>query len=262
MRTTPHKLYDPTEIEEELKRGWSSIRWYQFRTKTANYYWLYWDRMGMVLAIVYYSQSLKVSQVLNPFGVWVKETPSLSSTPVKLGSDPAWFANFNSGTFESRQLPMVAKNMHVDVKLLLKAYQSRQYGVKPLDIGKLRNQWNTLRPDTTFEQLQEKIRAEIPESLYPIVFKSLKQARYDSYMEQARFSWEKVYADRAGEISRAFSRITEGKSFVDNYRVAKVGNRQHYHHYIRQQKRGCCGSHDEVVMLSDGQYHMGFNYGH
>lgn len=255
-----HKVYDSQEVEEALKRPYSAISWYSHRSRRLNYRWLYWNRgPGLVLAVIMYG-SKPMMQTLNPFGVWVKEGPGplIPGTSIPI-------TGFHEGRLESVHLPTIARNLHVKPSLLVgfvthekMAPYSRH---RVTGIEQLRHQWSTFQGHT-FEETSEKVRAEAPEQLHPLLFKRLKQEKYDAYIESQQFSWEKVYSHVLHEIALKLSQETKDKDCVDNVRVAKVGNRQHYHHYHRQKVRGCCGSHDVIVTLSDGQYYLGFNYGH
>lgn len=55
--------------------------------------------------------------------------------------------------------------------------------------------------------------------------------------------------------------------FVDNYRVAAVGNIEEMQEYVNRMSEGCCGSFDTVVGIfteynTIKMYLLGFNYGH
>lgn len=256
--------YEPAELTESIRRGWSSLHWRLVRGKKTTYYYLYWDRGQTVIAIVSYG-AMKMCQALNPKGIWVKEGPG----PTVPGTNIP-ITGWHPGRFLTHQVPMVARNIHVRPEDLIHCANSMSgggYGVfgppsrHLAHPWQVRNQWNDLSRGS-FEELKAKIAEDLPQFLQRPMYKSLKRARYERDLSENRFDWEKKYASVRSQLQYAIEREIGDKSFVDNVRVAKVGIRQHYHHYMKQKNRGCCGSHDTIVTVSDGQYHVGFNYGH
>lgn len=55
---------------------------------------------------------------------------------------------------------------------------------------------------------------------------------------------------------------------IDNFRAAKCGISSQMRRFKRDERRGCCGSHNEIVYKYNGPFAkpttfiIGFNYGH
>ena len=49
---------------------------------------------------------------------------------------------------------------------------------------------------------------------------------------------------------------------IDNRRVARVGHRPSMRKFRKQRKAGCCGCFERIAHGPDGEYMIGFNYGH
>jgi hypothetical protein len=57
--------------------------------------------------------------------------------------------------------------------------------------------------------------------------------------------------------------MTAGYEYVDNVRIAHVGDRDAEAQYARRFNKGCCGFVDTYVKHHDGTtYAVGFNHGH
>ena len=79
-------------------------------------------------------------------------------------------------------------------------------------------------------------------------------------------------------VKEAFDAECGELEFVDNYRIAEVGNAQELAEYAKRMEAGCCGSRDLVVSIAheykyesaegmvEGKYYrlhlIGCNYGH
>lgn len=50
--------------------------------------------------------------------------------------------------------------------------------------------------------------------------------------------------------------------FMDNYRVAEVGDDQEEGEFGQLAYSGCCGSYEDVVEYNGKKIRIGFNYGH
>ena len=64
---------------------------------------------------------------------------------------------------------------------------------------------------------------------------------------------------------KSFWEINEGSfEFVDNERLARVGNLTEEFEFDERARQGCCGSHNVVFGPSPGGHHYryGFNHGH
>ena len=65
----------------------------------------------------------------------------------------------------------------------------------------------------------------------------------------------------------AFDAEFGGLEYVDNQRIAVVGDDGEMARYIEQMRKGCCGSRDIVVSIKYGEDYytphlIGCNYGH
>ena len=84
--------------------------------------------------------------------------------------------------------------------------------------------------------------------------------------EHERRTLEKRYgASEAAFIVAAMMVVAEEDyEYVDNVRVARVGDKAEEEAYEDQKQHGCCGYYDDEVGPSPGghQYRWGFNYGH
>jgi hypothetical protein len=65
----------------------------------------------------------------------------------------------------------------------------------------------------------------------------------------------------------AFAAEFEGLEYVDNQRIAIVGDDGEMAKYVEQMRKGCCGSFDTVVSIKYGETYylphlIGCNYGH
>ena len=49
---------------------------------------------------------------------------------------------------------------------------------------------------------------------------------------------------------------------VDNFRFARADSPDEMKLYASKKKKGCCGSHDEKVVIAGVVYWVGCNYGH
>ena len=55
----------------------------------------------------------------------------------------------------------------------------------------------------------------------------------------------------------------EAYEHADNFRYARVGNREEEDLYEKAARQGCCGSDDATVTARDGQViRIGWNFGH
>lgn len=69
--------------------------------------------------------------------------------------------------------------------------------------------------------------------------------------------------------AEAFDAEFEGLDYVDNQRLAVIGDDGEMVRYVEQMRKGCCGSIDTVVSIKVGENHtyyalhlIGCNYGH
>jgi len=101
----------------------------------------------------------------------------------------------------------------------------------------------------------------LPGVLYEAARFAVKEARcpqeksYEQFLSKDIARWaERRIQEEVEELEA---------TCVDNWRVARLGNSPQMRRYRRQQKRGCCGSHDIIRKGPDGnKYMLGFNYGH
>jgi hypothetical protein len=65
-------------------------------------------------------------------------------------------------------------------------------------------------------------------------------------------------------LNGAMHRMTKdlGDDCVDNYRFAALDRPGDLRRYRMQRRQGCCGFHDEIVVISGIRYTIGCNYGH
>lgn len=94
------------------------------------------------------------------------------------------------------------------------------------------------------------------ESLFPYI----KPKLLENFSEEIA-SWLSVELWKLCEEESFSSRYKYGNS--DNYRVARLGDKEQLKQYGRQYNNGCCDFYDEVHTGPDGnRYYIGFNYGH
>ena len=94
------------------------------------------------------------------------------------------------------------------------------------------------------------------ESLFPYI----KPKLLENFSEEIAY-WLSVELWKLCEEESFSSRYKYGNS--DNYRVARLGDKEQLKQYGRQYNNGCCGFYDEVHTGPDGnRYYIGFNYGH
>lgn len=65
----------------------------------------------------------------------------------------------------------------------------------------------------------------------------------------------------------AFAAEFDGLEYVDNQRIAVIGDDGEMARYVEQMRKGCCGSRDIVVSIKYGETYylphlIGCNYGH
>lgn len=257
----PVVTYVSAEIQERIDR-WDHLSWHvatygQTPSTRHAMRWLWDDHTRSILVFadikIRESQSC-MARILMPSGIWL-QTRSV-------------------GTMEA-DFKVIENNMGLRRGTLLKLdYKYRT----PFRV-RLPHVRNDLRPGTVpsqwvrhlkhergfdYKAYYAEMRKEVPGFVMHEMMQKISEERFAAHQEQNRFDWRKAYSHVVGQIERAFEHEVRDMdaTCVDNMRVAKVGNRQHFHHYTKQKKRGCCGSHDFLVTLSDGQYHLGFNYGH
>jgi hypothetical protein len=75
--------------------------------------------------------------------------------------------------------------------------------------------------------------------------------------------WESIPEDDRKELSLMFSDWEHDFEYMDNRRIALVGNKEQEDFYNLCKERGCCGQYDTLKMCSSArQYRVGCNYGH
>jgi len=50
--------------------------------------------------------------------------------------------------------------------------------------------------------------------------------------------------------------------YADNLRIARAGNEEEVKEYVKDHNNGCCGYYDDVLVIENDVFLMGFNYGH
>lgn len=126
------------------------------------------------------------------------------------------------------------------------------------------NQWTrgSHEVGTDYTAWLRRIQEEAPPSMHRVLWRKVKQGRYQAMIDRQRFDWERAYAEDAPLLYYAFREMSEDLCYTDNWRVALVGNKKHMKHYEKIRARGCCGSVDEIRVVRGKSYRMGFNYGH
>lgn len=238
-------FYRNFELQERADRG--RLVWHQTAAKLSTIWWLYDDLDHRILVFCKYGRGADF-RVFLPTGTWQ-------------------IAKGVRG-FEEFELVSACRALGLRPGTLTKLYFNRRLGYvsrHELAPGKALNQWTNLNYGLSFDYASHfrKIREEAPPYIWRDLFKTIKDRRHSAYLEAHRFDWKKVYPKEVVEILEyVFSKMARDYDYMDNFRVAKVGNRQHYHHYRKAKERGCCGSHDEIITTPWGQFHIGFNYGH
>jgi len=257
----PVVTYVSAELQERIDR-WDHLSWHiahygQTPSTHHTMRWL-WDehtRNILVFADVKTHEPQNcMARILMPSGIWLQTR--------SVGMPEADFK-------------VIENNMGLKRGTLLKLdYKHRtpfrinvMHSRHELRPGKVLSQWvRHLKHERGFDYkaYYAEMRKEVPGFVMHEMMQKISEERFAVHQEQNRLDWRRTYAHVLGQIERAFEHeISDmGATCVDNMRVARVGDRQHHHRYMRQKKHGCCGSHDFIVTLSDGQYHLGFNYGH
>ncbi len=140
---------------------------------------------------------------------------------------------------------------------------------KPLLYQTLRTTGDWCRHKLPKPKNRQEVRAFFrltrPRFRYEHEWADLRKDFISQYYAPQPKEWSQVLPDNVALwASRRLQEITRELSFVDNYRVARVGNTCQERRYRRQQKRGCCGFLDVInVCPIDGKpYRLGCNYGH
>lgn len=121
--------------------------------------------------------------------------------------------------------------------------------------------WGVIDITNSAKQALKPFVLVLPGVLYESARIAVKEARcpqeksYEQFLPKDISSWAERHIQEEVEAMEAMC--------VDNWRVARLGNSPQMRRYRRQQKRGCCGSHDIIRRGPDGNtYMLGFNYGH
>jgi hypothetical protein len=250
----PVVTYTSAELQEHISR-WDNVSLhhtsYGKGSKQHSIRWLYESRSQIILLFsdVWRGDDKQCfARIMMPKGIWLHARVT---------------------GIEMNDYPMFERNMGLKRDTLMKlSYQHKSLLSRhstPLRPGNITSQWTRHvkhSRDFDYRAYYKALREVVPESVMHELMARISVDRGQAYHQANRFDWEKAYWHVMSEIESAFRYETANKYYVDNRRVAKVGNRQHFHHYMKQKSKGCCGSYDTVVTLSDGQYHLGFNYGH
>jgi hypothetical protein len=219
--------------------------------------WLYRHTRNRVLAIATYG---------NGAGLWIY--PSEAESIHQPSSD-----------FRAKDLGLIAEKLGIFPADLRAMWDDFAYYTSPSSAirwagtegspAAVPNQWVELPyndPAFDYRARFKKIRAETPPFLQDELIQAIRERRHVAFLDRNRFSWENAYPpDVVRKLHYEFERFAETHPYMDNRRVAKVGNRQHLHHYRKAKERGCCGSFDTIVkvgLIFTDSYHLGFNYGH
>lgn len=120
-------------------------------------------------------------------------------------------------------------------------------------IGKSKLEW---------KEAKDKIYAKYPKH---ISFHLYKFLRLEFYKQKTTIYWEdQLSLYEVGWLNKKINELSDGKSCVDNIRVAIKGKSKQVKRYYNQKDNGCCGFYDtEVFNLMTGKtYLVGYNYGH
>jgi hypothetical protein len=215
-----------------------TIRWHTARAKLSTFYWLYDTYSRVILAFTRYGRSAELRILMN--GVWVVH-------PVQ-GLD--------------EDIALIERSYGLNAKELKRNYMNLgTRWLKPSDVA---SQWTEAPdysdPNFDYRTFFKKMREEAPPYILSGLFKRIKASRYAAFLNRNAYRWEDVYSAHAAELWEWFRE--QENDCKDNFRVARVGDRQRYHHYMKQKRRGCCGSVDTTTTLWGTQYHVGYNYGH
>lgn len=231
------------ELQERVKRG--RVLWHNTPSKQSTIWWLYDDEKSQILAFCKYGRGADF-RILMPTGAWQITHPR---------------------GLEQFDIPIIERSLGLRAGTLakLRVQHAERWMMKYSSPGTMRNQWN----DLTFAEPRDwkayfkKVRDEAPPYIHRELFRYLRARRHEAYLDKHRFDWEKVYPAGLVElVRRVFSAQSHDHDYMDNFRVAKVGNRQHLRRYRQAKDSGCCGSFDQVITTPYGQFHIGFNYGH
>ena len=112
-----------------------------------------------------------------------------------------------------------------------------------------------------------RIKQLVPRFRYQHEFVEFRKAlRRLIYMPRTKEWHEVLPQDVCAWLQKHMWDIVEdmNEHCVDNFRAAYVNSTSQKRRYKRQQRRGCCGFFDSVVLcpVDQKQYLIGFNYGH
>ncbi len=241
-------IYRNHELQEIAKRPYG-MRWVSRAIAGSTVHLLHQDdRPARILAILRYGRNSDFRVLVMPANVWQISKPRDWEHDLKV---------------IDRSLGLRPGTAHM-IRERRTSQPSRYDEPKPP--GFSWNQWTKINyydPNFDYRSHFKKVREEAPEYLWRGIYAFIKQRRHGAWLERNAFDWRRAYPDEVvAQLDDYFHRMSLNHSCMDNLRAAKVGNRQHYHHYHRRKESGCCGRHDEIITLPQGQFHVGFNWGH
>lgn len=95
--------------------------------------------------------------------------------------------------------------------------------------------------------------------------KVIKEWRYQYRIPRRKKKQYKDYGFVRGVLlERAIETMLKNldEPCVDNVRFTAVNDRKEMKRYNRQREEGCCGSHDEEILICGKKFMIGCNYGH
>jgi hypothetical protein len=227
-------------LQHRAERG--LLYWYTSGAKNSTIYWLYDDKDRRILAFMKYGHQADL-RVMVPSGMWLV-------TNVRGKEHDMVLIERNLGLREGTL-----------TRLLLDTPNHRLGAPNP---GLTWNQWTTApeyeNPKYDYRAFFKKMREEAPPYILSALFRAVKSRRHEAYLARHAFKWENAYATHRVQLEAWFRQ--QQKDCMDNFRVARVGDRQRLHHYMKQKNNGCCGSVDVIITIEGVNYHVGFNYGH
>lgn len=105
---------------------------------------------------------------------------------------------------------------------------------------------------------------KVPRKRAEEVIKDIRWIRYQE--RRPRFkTWDARYGKRVADWARKIVKASIDDPCVDNYRLARKGDKKAVFRYKLQRESGCCGSFDVVRRCPYDwfrEYYIGCNYGH
>lgn len=75
--------------------------------------------------------------------------------------------------------------------------------------------------------------------------------------------WATIPEEDQREINPILDDWSDDLEYMDNLRIARIGDKAQEAAYFDARDQGCCGSVDTIKMCSSArQYRIGCNYGH